>query len=97
MARPTGFLEFIVEYEDNGELHGYETWAEARAALLAQLRQRFRPFAITCVKYRANGGHRTLWDIEWTDPTLRARREDRRLLREIGAECALDLLKWSPA
>jgi hypothetical protein len=88
------FLEYQVEMD--GALHSYDTWSETKTAILAATKVRVRPFSITCVKYLSSGGHRTLWTVAWTKPELRATREERKRLRQAGAEPALDLLKWSP-
>lgn len=90
------FLEYQVRFE-GCEMRGYDTWPEARKDLLDVLYVRFRPFTITCVKYLANGQVKDLWKMKWVDPSLCATREDKRYLRRIGADCAIDLFKWSAA
>jgi hypothetical protein len=91
------FLEYQVEWEDTAEMRGFNTWPQAAAHIRANVTRRFRPFAITCVSYRGKQPPRTLWEIEWTDPALQATKADRRFLRQIGADCALEIFKWSYA
>jgi hypothetical protein len=87
------FLEFQVEFEE-GTLRGFDTWAEAKAGILEELGRRFRPFSISCVRY-TDRSHRTLWTVRWEKPVLKATREERKALREQGAVCVMDLMKWS--
>ena len=81
------FYEYQVELELSGELRGFDTWEEAKAYVLDRVYGNFQPFAITYIKYLNNGNAKTLWEIEWTDPSMRCTREDKRYFREINATC----------
>lgn len=87
------FLEYLVELEGTGEVKGFDTWGEARAWLLQRVWTDFHPFAVSCVKYGPKGEMKTLWEVEWTDPSMRALPEDRRMFREMKAHCLNSLFR----
>ena len=89
------FYEYQVELEATGELRGFDTWEEAKQYVVAKVYGEFQPFAITCVKYLNSGELRTLWEIEWTDPSMRCNQKDRQYFRKIDAKCLYEIFRMA--
>lgn len=89
------FYEYQVELEDTGEIEYFDTWEECREWVVANLYRRFHPFCIRCEKYLANGGVKTVWEVEWTEPKMKATKEDQQMFREIGASCLKGIFRMA--
>lgn len=95
MSKSAVFYEYLVEIEDSGELKGFDEWVDARRFVLKKVWHAFHPFAVSFIRYSPDGSVETIWELEWTEPSMKVRSEDLQYFKQINAMCLRSLFKWA--
>ena len=78
-------VEIMVEWERCGCVRSFDKWEEARGHIAERLQERgFEPFYVAKVQYSGPRDWQVIWDFEWTDTSMIARKQDREYFRQIG-------------